>query len=90
VSLELNEPRIFQLIAFSFIKLSTAVGVSVPWKSAKQQSVSDFLFENSRGIVDCPVKIGSIRSSDKGQVQVDCVPNVTDMVVRAIEDLSTV
>jgi hypothetical protein len=52
-------------------------------------NLSGILFQNFRGIVDCHVKIGSARSSYKGQVHVDCVSNITDVLVKTIEDLSS-
>jgi len=55
----------------------------------QQRNLTDFLFENSCGIVDCHVKIGSTRSSDKRQVHVEYVYNIADVLVKTIEDLSS-
>jgi hypothetical protein len=52
-------------------------------------NLSGILFQNFRGIVDCHVKIGSARSSYKGQVHVECVSYIADMLVKTIEDLSS-
>jgi hypothetical protein len=55
----------------------------------QQQNVTDFLFKNSSAIVDCHVKIGSARSSDKGQVHVEHASNIADILAKTIEDLSS-
>jgi len=53
----------------------------------QQRNLTGFPFENSRGIVDCHVKIGSTRSSDKGQVRVEYVSNIADILAKTMEDL---
>jgi len=53
----------------------------------QQRNLTSFPFENSRGIVDCHVKIGSTRSSDKGQVHVEYVSNIANILVKTVEDL---